>query len=112
MKQSVRQVQPRNIENRDRHARRASADLLVRARQQVLDRTAHVPTPFEGFDDRGYTAGSNNSAILVTNSQHQIGALSARCANERLRNTLIYQCNSPSVRFREDSAMTPIRGVA
>ena len=39
----------------------------------------------------------------------KIGALSARCANERLRNTLIYQCNSLSVRFREDSAMTPIR---
>jgi hypothetical protein len=72
MKQSVRQVQPRNIENRDRHARRASADLLVRARQQVLDRTTRVPTPFEGFDDRGDTAGSNNSAILVTDSQHQI----------------------------------------
>ena len=72
IKQSGWQLQPRNIENRDRHARRASADLLVRARQQVLDRTTRVPTSFQGFDDRGDTAGSNNSAILVTDSQHQI----------------------------------------
>src|SRR5580658_10279443 len=84
MKQSVRQVQPRNIENRDRHARRASADLRVRARQQVLDRTTLVPTPFEGFDDRGDTGGSNNS-IFVTDSRQEARMLELRAATDLVR---------------------------